>query len=44
MERGLPYLSMMRGKNTAGETWNLLPNFSMWVLLRSRFLRRVEHA
>ncbi|SRR5260370_13425549 len=29
---------MLRGKNTAGETWNRLLNFSMWVLVSSRFL------
>ena len=36
--RPIPYLSIVRGKNTAGETRNRLLNFSIWVLLRSRFL------
>src|SRR5260370_12276594 len=32
------FLSVVREKNTAGETWNRLLNFSMGVLLRARFL------
>jgi hypothetical protein len=31
-------------KDTAGDTWNRLLNFSMWVLLRSRFsVGRLAH-
>src|SRR5438309_366846 len=38
----IPYLSRVRRKNAAGETWNRLLNFPMWVLLSSRFLSRAS--